>query len=271
MNLATAIAVAPFLQDLYDQDVTAFVVNKEKVLLTNINPNLDIGVREGQSMEMYKQSGAYQALTTGSRIIIRVNDLEKFKISYVAIASPLFEEEKVVGAISVIVSTEQYDTLVKFGEELLAAVEEVYATSENLSAQSEELSATAKSMDSETVAVQEDITHVTGITSEIKKISNQSNILGINASIEAARAGENGRGISVVAQEIRKLADETKDSAKNIEEDVRTMQNSITALLESVKQLATVSEAQAMGVTELTEAIRHISNLAEQLVAKGKR
>jgi len=164
----------------------------------------------------------------------------------------------------------EYDKLVIIGEEVLSAIEEVYVTSENLSAQSEELSATAKNMDSETARVLDDITHVNSIASTIKKISAQSNILGINASIESARAGEHGLGFKVVAEEVRKLAEHTKGSAANIEEDIKRVQTSVNSLIGSVEQLAVVSESQAIGVTELTKALGYISQLAEKLVEMGK-
>jgi hypothetical protein len=271
LNLEQAVAIAPYLPQLYEEDVTILVVNLEHVLKTVISPNLDIGVREGKPMEMYKQSAAYKALTTGERVAARVNDKESFKIPYIAIAAPLVDKDKVEGAISVIISTEKYDGLIMIGEEVLSAIEELYANSENLSAQSEELSATAKSMDSETVQVQEDITHVNSIASAIKNISTQSNILGINASIESARAGEHGLGFKVVAEEVRKLAEHTKGSATSIEEDIKRVQTSVNSLIGFVEQLAVVSEAQAIGVTELTKALGYISQLAQRLVEMGKK
>lgn len=269
MKIEAAIEFSPLLHQLYDQDITVFVVDTEKVVHTSINERLDIGVREGQSMEMYKQSGAYRAMKSGERVIARVNDKQRFAIPYVTMAAPIIDNGNIVGAISVIVSTEQYDRLVRTGEEVLAAIEEVYATAENLSAQSEELSATAKSMDTETVQVKQDINHVSSIASEIKKISTQSNILGINASIESARAGVYGSGFKVVADEVRKLADHTKESAGRIEEDIEKVQESVNLLIESLSQLAEVSEFQAVGVTELTQALGQISKLAEQLVQMG--
>ncbi|MHB8127043.1 MAG: methyl-accepting chemotaxis protein [Desulfitobacteriaceae bacterium] len=93
-----------------------------------------------------------------------------------------------------------------------------------------ELAATAKNM--ETASVIKELNSVSDITSTIKKISQQSNILGINASIESARAGEQGRGFAVVAEEVRKLADTTKGSAAGIEEDIARVQDSIAVLIE---------------------------------------
>lgn len=272
MKLESVLDMAPSLQTWYDEEISVLVMDEKEVLAFYPHPNLDFGFHAGQPTDMYQSTISYRAIKTKERQVSYVSiDESQFKIPYVAISSPIMDGNVFQGVLTIIFSSEKFDTLLMVGEELLSAVEELYASSENLSAQSEELAATAKSMEMMTGQVTNEVENVTNITTAIKRISQQSNILGINASIESARAGEHGRGFAVVADEVRKLAEGTKGSAVEIEEDLLRVHKSIKELVYSVNQLAVVSDHQANGVVELTKALNQISNMAEKLVEMGKR
>lgn len=92
------------------------------------------------------------------------------------------------------------------------------------------------------------------IIGAINDIASETNLLSLNASIEAARAGAAGRGFSVVAAEIRKLADQSMDSAKEIQDIVDEITNNTKYVVETAKQADDIVQEQQKAVNDTTEA-----------------
>ncbi|WP_303839691.1 methyl-accepting chemotaxis protein [Selenomonas ruminantium] len=88
------------------------------------------------------------------------------------------------------------------------------------------------------------------IVEAISSISEQTNLLSLNAAIEAARAGEHGRGFAVVAEEVRKLAAESQDSAEQIKARIMSIQNDTN---EAVKAMKAGTEEVENGTAAIRE------------------
>ncbi|MDF2473367.1 MAG: methyl-accepting chemotaxis sensory transducer [Anaerocolumna sp.] len=100
------------------------------------------------------------------------------------------------------------------------------------------------------------------ITNTITAISGQTNMLALNAAIESARAGEHGKGFAVVSEEVRKLSDETRKAADEINSLIYTVQNEVSSAVDSMKQ---VNDEVDKGVTIVEDAGDNLKNIIQTI------
>lgn len=151
--------------------------------------------------------------------------------------------------------------------ELYADLEQSASSIEELAASSEELAASSQESSNIAQSAAQEVTGITEILAVIRRVAKQTNLLGLNAAIEAARAGELGKGFSVVAEEVRKLAEESNQSARDIDEMLQRFRESVILVQKNVEQSNIIAQEQAKATQVLAEKLDELRVVGEKLTS----
>lgn len=215
------------------------------------------------------------------------DDLDRIRLSFQEITQTI--EEIAGGASDQASSTESgADKVSDLGEliekdqqhmrELNQAFEKVITLVESGLAEMDKLNAANISTNSAITDVKqviletnESVKHIESAGDVIADIAEQTNLLALNAAIEAARAGEAGKGFAVVSDEIRKLAEKSGQSTKQIHERVHNLQQNTLTMVKKMDAVMVTSEEQSAGVTTSRSQfadIMHSIDRSEKVVAQ---
>lgn len=178
-------------------------------------------------------------------------------------------------------AVDQMDTAADEVSQLSASVEEVAATADDVAATSEraeELAADGResaedalsrmdAVETATETVVEDVStlvdrveEIESVVEVIDEVADQTNLLALNASIEAARAGEDGDGFAVVAEEVKSLAEDSREQAGRIEETVAEIRRDVD---DTVDSLDTASQRVNEAATSVESTLSDLDGIAE--------
>jgi len=170
------------------------------------------------------------------------------------------------------------DTVAEASQQLSSSIQEISAQIAATTAQVEKVSASAQDTNRDVDELAQAATKIDEIILLIQAIAEQTNLLALNATIEAARAGEHGKGFSIVASEVKSLANQTASATEEISNQIKAIQHSSRSTVSAMTDIAgIIGEVQnntvaiAGAIEEQTAATGEISRNVREAAERTRQ
>ncbi|WP_432409430.1 methyl-accepting chemotaxis protein [Wukongibacter sp. M2B1] len=255
--------VMPFLQDIVQEKLTISMANHENIVAHWSNEEIPLKRKVG---DVLKPNGLFKKAIRTKKTITDVIPKELYGVTFQAICYPILEKDgEVSGVIGVAKSLDKDFKIYDATDKIFESLQQTNASVQEIASGAIKLADNIRDVVNNTEIVTQKINETDLMLTAIQNIASQSNLLALNAAIEAARAGEAGRGFSVVAEEVKKLAQTSSDSAKKVSSIFTDVKIAIENVQKSIQESNIVSESQAAATEQINAIIDEITVASRSL------
>lgn len=252
------------IRQLYDKDVIISVMDRDKVvqgfsLPEGMPPQAEVG------SVFEDPSGIFDEVI--ARGITKHNYLPKEVMGFPVEGNlvPVKDDGKVVGCVICSYSVEGKEKVKEIATRFQESMQEIDSSVQDFVSGVETLFGMLTSMNKMTSDVEQDVNGASDVVNKISSNASHSNILALNASIEAARSGEAGRGFTVVATEMGKLAKDSGNSATEIKTTLSAIVSHLEAIMKSIKEANDVAESYMDHISSIKTVLEQTIAIANEL------
>ena len=254
---------APVIKELFNEDVDITVTDRKQVLEQLLSKELNVQSSKGRILNDDEPMIEVIRKNKSQSMYI---PKEYYGCPFTATMVPISDKSgKVIGGISVSRSTRKQEQLSGVAQQFASSSEEISASTEQLAASSKEFDVFMSQLAKAQHEMQRQVENTTKILEMINVVAKNTRILGFNAGIEAARSGEFGRGFSVVAKEITKLADQSADSVNEIRQHIAQLNEKVDEVASIVNQSVVVSQDQSTSIDDISKSVQQLTDVAEKI------
>lgn len=263
-ELSALLAVGPLIQQVLPIDCLFGVTDTRNFLIVYNGKRINLGSNMA-GVPVPEQDGIKLAMKRDQIVDITVPQ-EVFGFAFRSIGIPVKNAAgQIVGGLGIGFDLQNTNKVADMAQQVAATTQQTSASAEELSASAEELVSSQLSLKAMTAEIARKMTETSEILGFINDVSSTSRMLGLNAAIEAARAGEAGRGFSVVATEIRKMAEESAKSVIGIKRIIGDINVSIGQIATTVDQVVGIGQQQATASEHLSASAQELASVSEAL------
>lgn len=260
-SLEDIVNLAPILKAAFPYDISIAVCDTEKFLAYYPGDSIDLGIRAGQVIQ--PEEPLYYALQHDEHSVANVPK-EYYGYEFVGTVLPVHHEDgRVCGAVCI--QVRRQTELREIADRIALSLNQANARISQVADGSGLLADYSQKLLVQSDATAHSVHKSSEVLAVLRKVADQTNLLGINAAIEAAHAGERGRGFDVVAKEIRRFSKETEQSAQRIRDTLGEIQSAMQGIGQAISQIASVGQEQAASTQEISSFIEEIRAMSEQL------
>nr|WP_318283360.1 methyl-accepting chemotaxis protein [Paenibacillus xylanexedens] len=260
----------PYISLILREPASLTVYDHEKVLDVIMTEKFNLGFEKG--MKLIDSYQNYAVLKNGREATLSTLPKEVFGVELDTLNVPIFDDHNNVVAVFCVSydqsNQNQLEDIIQENQDINANLVDMV---QHVAAHAEELQATSEQILENTRLAVQNSSQINKVAGFIREISEQTNLLGLNAAIEAARVGEAGAGFGVVASEVRKLSVDAKQATTDIDASLKDVQQVIQQMEVEVSQIAASSQEQANLVASFTDVIEKLNDTGTRMKALSEQ